>query len=72
MTNPDGGSRRVGAGEVLGQRVGLSLITIPMRGRADSLNVSVSASILLYSVRSSALTVEPGLTGSSWLGLGRP
>jgi hypothetical protein len=43
--------------------LGLSRIAIPIRGRADSLNVSVSASILLYSVRSSALTVEPGLTG---------
>jgi tRNA G18 (ribose-2'-O)-methylase SpoU len=41
----------------------LPRITIPMRGRADLLNVSVSASILLHSVQSSALTVEPGLTG---------
>ena len=40
-------------------RIGLPRITIPMRGRADSLNVSVSASILLYAVPSSALTVEP-------------
>jgi TrmH family RNA methyltransferase len=31
---------------------GLPRITVPMHGRADSLNVSVSASILLYAVRS--------------------
>jgi TrmH family RNA methyltransferase len=26
-------------------------VTIPMRGRADSLNVAVSASILMYGIR---------------------
>jgi RNA methyltransferase, TrmH family len=31
---------------------GLAEVTIPMRGRADSLNVAVSASILLYEIRS--------------------
>ena len=30
---------------------GFAEVTVPMRGRADSLNVSVSASILLYAVR---------------------
>jgi TrmH family RNA methyltransferase len=42
---------------------GLPRIMLLMRGRADSVNVAVSASILLHSVPSSALTVEPGLTG---------
>jgi tRNA G18 (ribose-2'-O)-methylase SpoU len=32
-------------------RYGFSKITVPMYGRADSLNVSVSASILLYEIR---------------------
>jgi TrmH family RNA methyltransferase len=31
---------------------GFPQVTVPMRGRADSLNVSVSASILLYEARS--------------------
>lgn len=38
-------------------------MTIPVRGRVDWLSVSVGASILLYSVGSSAVTVDPVLTG---------
>jgi tRNA(Leu) C34 or U34 (ribose-2'-O)-methylase TrmL len=30
---------------------GFAEVTVPMQGRADSLNVSVSASILLYEIR---------------------
>ncbi|MGY0231429.1 TrmH family RNA methyltransferase [Longispora urticae] len=44
------GNERVGVGS--GWRdLGLPRVTIPMHGRADSLNVAVSASVLLYAAR---------------------
>ena len=41
-------------------RTGLTRVAIPMRGRADSLNVAVSAAVLLFEARAALDDAGPG------------
>ena len=40
-------------------RTGLTRVSIPMRGRADSLNVATSAAVLLFEARERSTSDEP-------------
>jgi TrmH family RNA methyltransferase len=41
-------------------RTGLTRVAIPMRGRADSLNVAASAAVLLFEARARSEDLHPG------------